>query len=155
MTLLPSPTWARIVKDLLIYLRETEQNLNVVTEFFFMALRLIVSASWLWSEQLSWTLAFWSLCLVTVPRPVNPADHVQKLLKFRYFLTAMARWLTHFSIMTLMSSQDQSACTCPLWVLHARVTFLWHLVFTCFFPQWPAKFMFCLHSYNILNCPLD
>lgn len=35
MTLLPSPTWARIIKDLLIYLRETEQNLNVVTEFFY------------------------------------------------------------------------------------------------------------------------
>lgn len=98
-----------------------------------MALRLIVSASWLWSEQLSWTLAFWSLCLATVPKPVNPAGHVQKLLKFGYFLTAMARRLTHFSIMTLMSFQDQSACTFPLWVLHARVTSLWHLVFTCFY----------------------
>lgn len=76
-------------------------------------------------------------CLVTVPKPVNPADHMQKFLKFGYFLTVMARWLTHFSITTLMSSQYQSARTCPLWVFYVRVPFLWHLAFTCyyFFPN--------------------
>lgn len=155
MMLLPSPTWARIIKDLLIYLREIEQNLDVVTEFFY------------------GTKTHY-LCFLAVKRAAFLNPGILKPLSCHSPQTSESSWLCAETseIRVFSHSNDKKTNSffhhdshefpgpvcmhlpfvgfaCQSYI---SMTSCVHLFL--FFPQWPAKFMFCLHSYNTLNCPL-